>query len=55
MAAITLARCTNLSGSLRDFANRQISASSSVVNVRNAIRFGISFPPDPLEDYSKRI
>ena len=42
MASITCALWTNLIGSLRDFANRLISVSSSFVNVRNAIRFGIS-------------
>ena len=42
IAAITRARCTNLSGSFREFASRLISTSSSVVNVRKFIRFGIS-------------
>jgi hypothetical protein len=42
IASITWALCTILSDSLRDFASRLISTSSSFVNVRNAIRFGIS-------------
>jgi len=41
VASITRALCTSLRGYLRDFTNRLISASPSVVNVRNAIGFGI--------------
>jgi hypothetical protein len=38
---MTRARCTNLIGSLRDFASRLISCSSSFVKVRNMIRLGM--------------